>query len=706
LTIVSRPPEAHGFRYAPGLDGVRALAVLSVVAYHIGTTSDAIVLPGGFLGVDIFFVLSGYLITSLLVVEAQQHHGRISIKQFYIRRARRLLPALFALLLVVGAIGAFWLPQQAARLRGDLVASLGYVTNWWLVAENSSYFGAEGDRPQLLTHLWSLAVEEQYYLVWPIVLIVFAKTRAPRWVMLFVLAAGIVASTAAAAVMYDPFSDPSRVYYGTDTRALAPLLGAALAIAVCPWRHRERLPPRTRHLLDALGIFALVLLAVVAAMLHDTDDALYLGGFLVIAALGAVVVGVAGHPGTALGEMLGTQPWRWLGERSYAIYLWHWPVCVLSRPGVDVPITGWANAGLRIALTIVLADLSYRLIETPIRRNGLIAPFKARGAAKAAIAVAVAAGARRAGAGARRVGAQAHRAAASRVPVFRSVALMFVMVVGGSAVGVQLSTAAGAAPVGGPVDAAPDRTLGPLPYASQSSAPPSPDSSPTAKAWPLIPKGSKVAIFGDSQGSTLILNRPADLGEYIEAHDVTITGCGILLGKVASSTGERRNLSSNCPNWLSEWQSDAQRLRPDLAVIMLGAWDVFDLILDSGDTLTFGTPEWDAHYTDAVRSAVDAVLTGTDSVAFSLLPCYRPIRASAGFWPERGDDDRTRHVNELLKSIAASYPTGVYTVEPPTDFCTDPNIATNTSYRWDGIHYYKKGAALYFSAVLPQILQP
>ncbi len=198
------------------------------------------------------------------------------------------------------------------------------------------------------------------------------------------------------------------------------------------------------------------------------------------------------------------------------------------------------------------------------------------------------------------------------------------------------------------------------------------------KPLPLVPKGSKVAFFGDSQGSTLILNKPADLGDYIESSDETITGCGILLGKVASGSGERRNLSSNCPNWLSEWQSRSQRLRPDLAIIMLGAWDVFDLILDSGQTLTFGTPEWDAHYTDAVRSAVDAVLTGTDSVAFSLLPCYRPIRASAGFWPERGDDDRTRHVNELLKSIAASYPTGVYTVEPPTDFCTDPNIATNT----------------------------
>ncbi len=205
---MSRPSEAHGFRYAPGLDGVRALAVLSVVAYHIGTTSDAIVLPGGFLGVDIFFVLSGYLITSLLVVEAMGHEGRISIKQFYIRRARRLLPALFALLLIVGAIGAVWLPQQAARLRGDLVASLGYFTNWWLVAENSSYFDTAGDRPQMLTHLWSLAIEEQYYLVWPIVLIVFAKMRAPRWLMLFMLGAAIAASTVAAAVMYDPFSRP------------------------------------------------------------------------------------------------------------------------------------------------------------------------------------------------------------------------------------------------------------------------------------------------------------------------------------------------------------------------------------------------------------------------------------------------------------------------------------------------------------------
>ena len=670
---MSRPPEAHGLRYAPGLDGIRALAVFAVVAYHIGTTSNATVLPGGFIGVDIFFVLSGYLITSLLVVEAQ--HGRISIKKFYIRRARRLLPALFAMLLVVAAIGVFWLPQQAARLRGDLLASLGYVTNWWLIAENSSYFATAGDRPPLLTHLWSLAVEEQYYLVWPLVLMAFAAVRARRGLMLLVVLAGVIGSTAAAAIMYDPFSDPSRVYYGTDTRALAPLLGAALAIAVQPWRHRARLPRRTRHGLDVLGITALLVLAVVAAILRDTDDALYLGGFLVIAALAAVVIGVGGHPGTALGEMLGTQPLRWLGERSYAIYLWHWPVVLLTRPGVDIPITGWANAALRIAITILLAEISYWLIERPIRRSGFIAPFKARPA----------------GGGTR-----------PRVPILRTVVLTVAMIAGGSFLGLQLSAASGVPAAGGPIDAGPEATLGPLPTTSPSAGPSPSDS---ASPRPPLPKGAKVAFFGDSQGMTLLINKPADIGKYINAVDATIEGCGILLGKVASRSGEKRNLTSNCRNWRPEWQREVDRLKPAVAVVMVGAWDVFDLTLDTGGTLAFGTAAWDTNFTQALTNGIDTLRTAGAEVALSLLPCYRPLKKSAGFWPERGDDDRTRHVNDLLRAAAASYATGVRTLEPPVEFCTNPAIATNTAYRWDGIHYYKKGAALYFSAVLPQLLQ-
>jgi peptidoglycan/LPS O-acetylase OafA/YrhL len=760
------------------------------VAYHIGTTSGATVLPGGFLGVDVFFVLSGYLITSLLIVEAQ-HTGRISIRKFYIRRARRLLPALFALLLAVAAVGAFWLPQQAARLRGDLLASLAYVTNWWLIAENSSYFATAGDRPPMLTHLWSLAVEEQYYLVWPLVLVLFAAVRTRRGLMLTVLVAGIAASTVAGLMMYDPFSDPSRVYYGTDTRALAPLLGAALAILVKPWRHRPRLPRGARHGLDLLGVLALLALAVVAAVLEDTAGLLYRGGLLGIAVLGAVVVGVAGHPGTALGEMLALQPLRWLGERSYAIYLWHWPVCLLTRPGLDVPLTGWANAGLRVGLSVLLAEVSYWLIERPIRRYGFLAPLR-RPAAPVPSTVdlrpptgphpvypgRVAASAKdstsgplagppdriqgghpvRVPTGAHPVhqptgahpvrqptGAHAVRptpgplphpvhpptgtdpvrvptgahavqttptprgggvyastthaepvptrpARRPKAPIVRTVVLAIAMVAGATFVGQRLNLAAGTPFDGGPLDVGPAATLGAL---GDKAAPPKP-----------IPVGATVAFFGDSQGMTLLLNQPADLDNYIEAVDATIEGCGILLGKVESRTGERRNLTSNCANWRSTWSNRAGRLQPTLAVIMLGAWDVFDLTLDSGPTLRFGTSDWDANFTQTLAQAVDALRWTGAEVALSLLPCYRPIAKSAGFWPERGDDQRTRHVNELLRAQAKSYPSGVRTLEPPAEFCTNPVIAEDTAYRWDGVHYYKKGAALYFAAVLPQLMTP
>jgi peptidoglycan/LPS O-acetylase OafA/YrhL len=698
--------EPHRLRYAIGLDGVRALAVAAVVAYHLGTTSGVVVLPGGFLGVDLFFVLSGYLITSLLIVEAQQY-GRISIKKFYVRRARRLLPALFTLLLAVGAVGAVWLPEQAARLRGDLVAAVSYATNWWLVSQNGSYFGGGGDRPELLTHLWSLAVEEQYYLVWPLVLMVFFLIRLPRVLMLLVILAGVAASTTAAALFYDPFTDPSRVYYGTDTRALAPLLGAALAVAVQPWRHRARLPRGTRHALDVLGITALLVLAAVAALLSDTSPLLYGAGFLGIATLGAVVVGVAGHPGTALGEMLALQPLKWLGERSYGIYLWHWPICVLTRPAVDVPLTGWADAGLRVALTLLLAEISYRLIEVPIRRHGFIAPFKrtvralggplpvdrtgrpgvARGVARVAPA-----------------GTAVGHRGPSRMPLVRTVLFVVVFIAGATAVGVRLSAAARLPVAGGPVDLGPAQSLGPLTSMEAPAVTPVlPGNTPPP---PPLRANPTVALFGDSQGMALVLNKPADLGQYLTVVDNTIPGCGILLGKVASRTGEKRNLTSNCRNWQPEWAAKATRTKPDLAVVMVGAWDVFDLTLDTGATVAFRSPAWDEYFGQQISRGVDILLGGgAAQVALALLPCYRPIKGSAGFWPERGDDDRTRHVNDLIRAVAASHG-GIRVLEPPTQFCTDPAIGANTAYRWDGVHYYKKGAALYFSTLVPQLLPP
>jgi len=718
--VSQNPGEHQGLRYAPGLDGVRALAVFAVVAYHIGTTSSADVLRGGYLGVDVFFVLSGYLITSLLVVEAQRN-GSISIKNFYIRRARRLLPALFALLLVVTAVGAFWLPGQAAQLKGDVLASLGYFQNWWLIIQSSSYFGTAGDRPPMLTHLWSLAVEEQYYLVWPLVLIFFAKIRAARPVMLFFVLAGVAASTYVGLRLFVPFADPSRVYYGTDTRALAPLLGAALAIAVRPWLHRTRLPGGTRRALDTLGVIALLGLAGIAASLGDQDDRLYQGGFLVIAALAAVVVGVAGHPDTGLGRALGTQPLRYLGERSYAIYLWHWPVCLVTRPGVDVPVTGWANGALRVGIAIVLAEISYQLIEKPIRRHGFIATLRRPRPAKAAArhpAAVPSGGHPTVEPAVGRASVPSVRPAAigrpprpaqrrPRAPLIRTAVLTIVLIGGGTWAGLGLTSAAEQPVAGGPIDTGPEQTLGPLPGTTGTEAGPVTSAPPHVS----LPLGSRVAFFGDSQGDGLLRNQPTDLGNYIDAVDATIEGCGILLGRMESRSGERRNLTSSCGNWRSTWVDRVHQYDPDLSVIMIGAWDVFDIIVDgTGERVPFGSPKWDQIFNDALDQAISALRGGKQPVALALLPCYRPVEANkgrgAGYWPERGEDDRTRHVNDLLRAAADSYRSGVYTLEPPGVFCTDESIAQDLSYRWDGIHFARKGAALYFQTILPHILDP
>jgi peptidoglycan/LPS O-acetylase OafA/YrhL len=858
-------PSASRLRHAPGLDGVRALAVAAVVAYHVGTTSDTNVLPGGFLGVDVFFVLSGYLITSLLIVEARRTR-HISIGQFYLRRARRLLPALYALLLAVAAVGAIWLPQQAARIRGDIAAAVTYSTNWWLIAQNGSYFGGGGgDRPQLLTHLWSLAVEEQFYLVWPIVLVVCFRIKAGRGVLLPLVLLGVAASTTAAAMLYVPFSDPSRSYYGTDTRALAPLLGAALALTVSPWQHRTRLPLPRRLGLDLLGLLGLFGLGVITVRVHDTDPMLYGIGFLVIAALGAVVVGVAGHPGTTVGRVLGQQPLRWLGDRSYAIYLWHWPICALTRPTVDLRLTGWADAGLRVAATLVLAEISYWVIERPIRRYGFLTPLLRRkpraidvgpGLAVPAPRALMSGAVERESVGSRAIGRQsvggqawaaqgpdgrgligqpamgqpatgqpatgqpamgqpamgqpgtaqvasgrnptsqhamgqpamgqpamgqpgtaqgasgrdptrqlapdrhparkgssgqrtagqrasgpltavgrATVASASRSPapgrgegtapgrttievygrafatrpsrllVARTVFLAVALLVGGTAAGVGLSSAAARPITGGPVDVGPEVTLGPLLPVAPTPTPTSTPSVPASTAPPPpLALGSTVAFFGDSQGMTLLLNKPADIAKFIKPVDATIPGCGILLGVAHSRTGENHNLTANCRNWQPAWSASVTKIKPALAVVMVGAWDVFDLTLDGGAALPFGGPDWDANFEAQVTKGVDILRTSNVPVALALLPCYRPVRGSAGFWPERGDDVRTRHVNDLLTTVAGRYPSGLRTLTPPPEFCTDPKISTSLSYRWDGVHYYKPGAALYFSAILPQLM--
>lgn len=392
------------------MDGLRALAVIAVVLFHLNPDY----LSGGFLGVDLFFVISGYLITRLLLAE-RGRTGRIALGRFYLRRARRLLPAVGALLAVVFAAAWLLWPDQRPTLPGSVLSSAGYVTNWWLIADSQSYFASMG-RPPMLQHLWSLAIEEQYYLLWaPIVIVVtstwFAKrylrsrapgaaapeTRAAMAVAIVAAAlavASTLAMTAIAIVTNIPYeADSSRVYFGTDTHAMGLLLGSAVgALAVIPWRQvlaKRRwatalMGAGGRPIGRARGIWAtdLVAIAGIAVVLWfftNVDEFvpwLYLGGFLAFAAVAVAVVMCAARPGSRIGRLLDFRPLRWIGQRSYGIYLWHWPVIVVTRPGIDVHGPAWLIDLARAGLAVGLAALSYRYLEAPVRRGDFVASVR------------------------------------------------------------------------------------------------------------------------------------------------------------------------------------------------------------------------------------------------------------------------------------------------------------------------------------------
>jgi peptidoglycan/LPS O-acetylase OafA/YrhL len=372
MSGVSAPDRAAARRaprlgYIPALDGLRAVAVVAVLLYH----GDQHWIPGGFLGVDVFMVISGYLITCLLLSDWREH-GHIQMARFWMRRARRLLPALFTVLGAVSLYTLLFLQSDAAKLRGEVVGALFYVENWYLVFRHQSYFESVG-RPPLLQHLWSLAVEEQFYLLWPLILAGgLAVWGHKRNRLLYAILAGAVASSVLAAVLYVPYTDPSRVYYGTDTRASALLIGAALAFVWAPWRLSRRTGKGAPVLLDAVGIAAVIGLLWLFLNTGEFQPSLYRGGFLVVALVTALALAAVVHPASRVTPfVLGLALFRWIGVRSYGIYLWHWPVYMVTRPHVDVPITGLPLLVIRLTITIVLADLSFRYIEEPVRHGAI-----------------------------------------------------------------------------------------------------------------------------------------------------------------------------------------------------------------------------------------------------------------------------------------------------------------------------------------------
>ncbi|WP_376701733.1 acyltransferase family protein [Cohnella xylanilytica] len=345
------------------MDGLRALSVIAVIAYHLNLKGA----EGGFLGVGIFFVLSGYLITDQIGMEWRRD-GKLNLRRFWIRRMRRLLPAMASML----ALSALWLaimdPTRLQGLKGGILSSLFYVYNWWLLYHRVSYFESFGP-PSPIGHLWSLAVEEQFYLAWPILLAIGFKLARYRGRLLLWILAGAAASASAMALIYTPGTDPSRVYYGTDTRAFALLIGAALAVACPSWKWSGKVSSRARGLLDLTGLLGLILLMILIFRTDKQDGWLYRGGFLYLSAISAAVVAVLAHPASRLGKVMGCKPLRWIGVRSYGLYIWHYPVIVLSNPGAKTEGVGFLRVMLQLAVIFLLASLSYRYVEEPARRG-------------------------------------------------------------------------------------------------------------------------------------------------------------------------------------------------------------------------------------------------------------------------------------------------------------------------------------------------
>jgi peptidoglycan/LPS O-acetylase OafA/YrhL len=347
------------------------VAVAGVLLYH----ADLPWFQGGFLGVDVFFVLSGFLITGLLAREFERSGG-LDIRGFYLRRFRRLVPALILLLLVTVVGAAFFVRDAAPRLRGDGLASLLYVSNWWLIGNGQSYFEFIS-RPPLLQHLWSLAIEEQFYLIWPVAVLGLMCWwgRRSLGAMALLLAAASTGWMAYLSIARGyPEADPSRIYFGTDTHCMGLLLGAALAAIWQPWRAGHTVSRRVDAALAVLGVLACTVVAFAYVAVGERTPVLYRGGFLLLAAVVCSLIVAASHPGAFFGRLMGRQPLRWIGERSYGLYLWHWPIFVVTRPGLDIPITGASNLVLRLALTAAVTEISFTLIERPIR-DGAIGRF-------------------------------------------------------------------------------------------------------------------------------------------------------------------------------------------------------------------------------------------------------------------------------------------------------------------------------------------
>jgi peptidoglycan/LPS O-acetylase OafA/YrhL len=359
----------RGIRYIPAIDGLRAVAVVAVMLYHLGFSW----IPGGFLGVDLFFVISGYVITRLLL-DSIQRSGGLDLRAFYKARIRRLFPPLIFMIFVTIIYISIWAPETMRRFVSDSPFALLGGMNWWLVFRHTDYFDTIS-RPPLLQHTWSLGVEAQFYLIWPLILLLvlrqFGKAKIPGAALFIAAVSGIALLLVSFEVDAANASQVSHVYFGTDTHSIGLFLGAALAVSWVPQNLQEQVNRRAQDFIDGIGVIGFVGLLGVFLLVNENDPTLYKLAFPLAGLFGCAILTSIVHPASRFAPILSSKVAVWIGERSYAIYLWHWVVFQVTRPAVDLEGSTWALYALRILVVFALADISLRLVELPVR-SGLV----------------------------------------------------------------------------------------------------------------------------------------------------------------------------------------------------------------------------------------------------------------------------------------------------------------------------------------------
>jgi peptidoglycan/LPS O-acetylase OafA/YrhL len=657
------PRKGTTLSYLPALDGVRGVGMLCILGVHAGVFLTG----GGFFLLDSFFALSGFLITSLLIVEWRKS-GTIKLGAFWARRARRLLPGLFVMLIGVAIIFGLFVPAGTyPTLRGDALAALFYFANWHFIFAGSNYFHMTGLTSPLI-HTWSLAVEEQFYLVWPLVFLGVCKVWRSLRALLVVTIAGALLSALEMALLYNP-EDINRLYFGTDTHAQSVLVGASLAVGLAMWAERRRKGAEqdwqvrtawARHVLTAIGVAGIVGSALLYTRVQSNDAFAYRGGFLLAAiAASAVLLSVSCAQYSPVARLLSFPVFTFVGRISYGMYLWHFPLFTFinhERTG----LSGWTLFVVRVIPTVAVATLSFFLVERPIRRGTFFTTFRARVSVVPAVAVVVLA------------------------IVLATMPATDIVPVGAAATGELSATSI---------------------------------TSTVPEAYRTTP--TRVLLVGDSQALTLGIGLQAALTanptkyDHLRLLNEGILGCGVAEGTTAVQSGGTfivglpctpHPQSGNCPPggvfgpqqnvpcqaWTTAWTDWVRQFKPNVVVLLAGGGEVLDREY-RGQMTNILNPTFAAYVESQLEKAVRIGTSGGADMVLMTKPCQSTGEQPDGApWPQ-DSSARQAVYNSLLHKVAAMLPNQVYVQDLNSYVCPGGKYTEDLDgvpiRQTDGIHF-------------------